>query len=73
MGSPGMDNIRWLKPVRSGDTLTYRRTVLEARASMTRKGVGLVKQRWDAVNQHGELVLTMDGWGMFGRRTEAAG
>jgi acyl dehydratase len=68
LGSPGIDAIRWLKPVRPGDTLAYRRTVLETRASATRKGVGLVKHRWEAVNQSGELVLTMEGWGMFGRR-----
>ena len=68
LGSPGIDNIRWLKPVRPGDTIAYSRIVLESRASSTRKGVGLVKHRWEAVNQRGELVLTMEGWGMFGRR-----
>ena len=68
LGSPGIDEIRWLKPVRAGDTLAYRRLVLEARASTTRKGVGLVKHRWEAVNQRGELVLTMEAWGMFGRK-----
>ena len=68
LGSPGIDNIRWLKPVRPGDTVAYRRIVLESRASTTRKGVGLVKHRWEAVNQRGELVLTMEGWGMFGRK-----
>jgi len=68
LGSPGIDDIRWLKPVRPGDTLIYRRTVIESRASTTRKGVGLVKHRWEAVNQHGELVLTMEGWGLFGRK-----
>jgi acyl dehydratase len=68
LGSPGVDNIRWLKPVRPGDTLVYKRIVTETRASMTRKGVGLVKHRYEAVNQAGELVLTMEGWGMFGRR-----
>jgi len=68
LGSPGVDSIRWHKPVRAGDTVTYRRVVLEARASTTRKGVGLVKQRWEAMNQHGELVLTMEGWGFFGRK-----
>ncbi len=68
LGSPGIDNIRWLKPVRPGDTLTYSRVVLEARASTSRKAVGLVKHRWEAVNQHGERVLTMEGWGMFGRK-----
>ena len=68
LGSPGIDNIRWLKPVRPGDTLAYSRIVLESRASTTRKGVGLVKHRWEGVNQRGELVLTMEGWGMFGRK-----
>jgi acyl dehydratase len=68
LGSPGVDSIRWLKPVRAGDTLTYRRIVLESRASATRKGVGLVKHRWEAVNQGGELVLSMEGWGFFGRK-----
>jgi acyl dehydratase len=54
--------------VRPGDTIAYSRIVLESRASTTRKGVGLVKHRWEAVNQRGELVLTMEGWGMFGRK-----
>jgi acyl dehydratase len=69
LGSPGVENIRWLKPVRAGDTLTYRRRVLESRASTTRQGVGLVKHRWEAHNQSGELVLTMEGWGLFGRKS----
>jgi len=68
LGAPGLDNIRWPNPVRPGDTLVYRRTVLAARASSTRPGVGLVKHRWEALNQKGELVLSMEGWGMFGRR-----
>jgi acyl dehydratase len=68
LGSPGIDSIRWLKPVRPGDTVAYSRVVIESRASTTRKGVGLVKHRWEAVNQRGELVLTMEGWGMFGRK-----
>jgi acyl dehydratase len=68
LGSPGVDEVRWLKPVRPGDTIAYRRIVLESRASATRKGVGLVKHRWEAVNERGELVLTMEGWGMFGRK-----
>jgi acyl dehydratase len=70
LGSPGIEDIRWLRPVRAGDTLSYSRTVLESRASATRAGVGLVKQRWQAVNQAGETVLTMEGWGMYGRKPE---
>ena len=71
LGSPGIDAIRWLKPIRAGDTLTYSRIVLETRASASRPGVGLVNHRFEAVNQAGELVLTMEGWGMFGRRPQA--
>jgi acyl dehydratase len=68
LGSPGIEDIRWLRPVRAGDTLTYSRTVTESRASTTRAGVGLVKHRWEAVNQSGQTVLTMEGWGMYGRK-----
>ena len=68
LGSPGLDNIRWLKPVRAGDTIRYARVVVEARPSSSRPDVGLVKGRWEATNQTGELVMTMEGWGMFGRR-----
>jgi acyl dehydratase len=68
LGAPGVDHVRFLKPVRPGDTLTFRRTVLASRPSTSRKGVGLVKQRWEASNQNGELVLSMEGWNMFGRR-----
>jgi acyl dehydratase len=68
LGSPGLDNIRWLKPVRPGDTITFRRTVLESRASQSRPGVGLLRSRTEALNQAGELVMSMEGWGMFGRR-----
>ena len=68
LGSPGIENVRWLVPVRAGDTLSYRRVVLEARASRSRPEMGLVKSRTEAVNQKGETVLTFEGWGMFGRR-----
>ena len=68
LGSPGLDNIRWLAPVRAGDTITYRRTITEARASASKPTVGLVNTRWEAVNQRGEMVMTMEGWGMFRRR-----
>jgi len=69
LGSPGVDNVRWLKPVRPGDTLKGRRVVLETRASQSRPDMGVVKMRWEVFNQHDELVMTMEGYGMFGRRT----
>jgi acyl dehydratase len=68
LGSPGLDNIRWLAPVRAGDTISYRRTTTAVRPSDSKPGVGLVHSRWEASNQRGELVMTMEGWGMFGRR-----
>ncbi len=68
LGSPGLDNIRWLAPVRAGDTITYRRTTTAVRPSESKPDIGLVHSRWEAVNQHGEKVMTMEGWGMFRRR-----
>jgi acyl dehydratase len=73
LGSPGLDNIRWLAPVRVGDTISYRRTITAARVSESKPGVGLVQSRWEAVNQRGETVMTMEGWGMFGRRPPGGG
>ena len=67
-GSPGIDNLRWLKPVRPGDTLRVRMTILEARASAKRPQIGLVRSEWAVFNQADEQVLSMEGWGMFGRR-----
>lgn len=69
LGSPGVDNVRWLKPVRPGDTIRATRTVLETRASKSRPELGSVKTRWEVFNQHGEMVMSMEGWGMFSRRT----
>ena len=72
LGSPGIDNLRWLKPVFPGDVLRVRLTVLQARPMNSRPAVGLVQSQWEVLNQHDAVVLTMTGWGMFGRRTPAA-
>ena len=69
-GSPGVENIRWLAPVRPGDTITYRRVILEARPSESKPDIGLVRSRSEGLNQRGETVMTMEGWGMFRRRPE---
>ncbi len=71
-GSPGVENIRWLAPVRPGDTIRYRRVILEARPSGSRPDLGLVRSRSEALNQRGEIVMTMEGWGMFRRRPAGA-
>ena len=72
LGSPGIDSLKWLKPVYPGDTLSGRLTVLEARPMNSRPQVGLARSRWELFNQHSEAVLEMEGWGMFRRRTPAA-
>jgi len=75
LGSPGLENIRWLKPVYPGDTLRLQHTLIEKRAMRKRPDVGLVRTVWEMFNQHGEKVLHMEGYGMFRRRepgTEAA-
>ena len=71
LGSPGIDNIRWLKPVRPGDRLRVRLVVLDARPSASRPAVGLVRTRWELLNQHNEEVMQMESNGMFGRRAPA--
>jgi acyl dehydratase len=68
LGSPGVDNVRWLKPVRPGDTIRATRAVVETRPSSSRPEMGLVKSRWEVFNQSDELVMTMEGYGMFERR-----
>lgn len=68
MGSPGIDNIRWLKPVRPGDTLRAQMTIMETRASASKPDRGLIKSNWEVFNQNDELVMTMVGVGMYRRR-----
>ena len=71
LGSPGIDGLRWTQPVYPGDTLSARMTTLEARPMASRPKVGLVLSKWEVLNQRHEVVLTMQGWNMFGRRTPA--
>jgi acyl dehydratase len=72
LGSPGLENIKWLKPVLPNDTLSLQSTVLETRPMNSRPDVGLVRSLLEMYNQHGDKVLHMEGWGMFRRRTPAA-
>jgi acyl dehydratase len=68
LGSPGIDELRWLKPVCPGDTISAEMTVLEARVMNSKPHVGLVLSRWRVFNQDGDDVMTMQGWGMFALR-----
>jgi acyl dehydratase len=67
-GSPGVENLRWLRPVRPGDTLRVRVVVIEARPSRSKPDMGLVRSRWQVLDRRDETVMEMEGWGMFGRR-----
>lgn len=67
-GSPGVEELRWLAPVRPGDTLTGRLEVLEAVPSERRPDRGTVRIRAEMVNQDGVTVMSMTSRGHFGRR-----
>ena len=68
MGAPGIEEVKWLRPVKPGDTLSARRTVLETKASRSRPEMGLVRFRFELLNQHDEPVLEQTNWIMFGRK-----
>lgn len=68
LGSPGMDEIRWLRPVRPGDSLRIRVTVLESRISRSKPDRGIVKASIEAFNQRDELVATMVGSNFIARQ-----
>jgi len=61
MGSPGIEELRWLKPVLAGETLIGRMTVKDKRASKSRPEMGLVTMRWEMLNVAGEAKLDMTG------------
>jgi acyl dehydratase len=66
--SPGIDELRWLAPVRPGDALTVRVTVTEAVPSRSKPDRGLVRTYVEAINQRGEIVLTMKAMNLMLRR-----
>ena len=68
MGSPGLENIKWLKPVFPDDELRLQTTVLETKPMGKRPDIGMTRNLWEMFNQHGDKVLHMEGWGMFRRR-----
>ena len=71
LGSPGLENIQWKKPVYPNDTLRLQTTVLETKPMGRRPDVGMTRNLWEMFNQHGDKVLQMEGWGMFRRRHPA--
>jgi acyl dehydratase len=71
MGSPGLDSVRWLLPVRAGDTLNVSYLTTRVKPSASKLDRGVVWSKWTATNQRGEVVCTIEGMGMFGRRPDA--
>jgi acyl dehydratase len=59
--SPGFDDLKWLKPVRAGDTISFSDRIIAKRESRSRPGWGIVSMETTGVNQHGEPVFTMTG------------
>jgi acyl dehydratase len=68
MGSPGMDELRWLKPVYPGDTLRMRGEVLETVPSRSKPDRGMLRYRMTIFNQNGEDVMSMLGMQILRRQ-----
>jgi acyl dehydratase len=68
MGSPGVDTLKWMRPVRPGDVLSGRSIVLETRASQSRPDRGFVRFRHEVTNARGEAVMVLENPVMLGRR-----
>jgi acyl dehydratase len=71
LGSPGVDELRWLRPARPGDDLALRTTVEEARLSRSKPDRGLVRTRVQLVDTAGDVVLGMVAMNLI--RTRPAG
>ena len=69
LASPGIDELRWLKPVRPGDRLYVRVGVVEARRSRSNPMQGIVRSFVEVINQDGETVMTMRPVNLLACRT----
>jgi acyl dehydratase len=68
LGGPGIENLRWLVPVRPGDTLYTEVEILEARPSKSKPDRGILRYLTRGINQRGETVITMDSASFLKRR-----
>src|SRR5947207_292227 len=59
LASPGIDELRWLQPVRPGDVLRLRVSIAEARRSRSKPDQGIIRSLVEVLNQHGEVVMTL--------------
>ncbi len=65
LGSPGMDNIKWVLPVRPNDTISAFQTTTDKKASKSKPDRGAVKSFYEVMNHRDQLVMTMEGVGFF--------
>ncbi len=70
LASPGADEIHWLKPVYPGDVLNARLTVVERTPSRSRPEMGIVRFKWEMLNQADERVLTLQSTHFLGRKPQ---
>jgi acyl dehydratase len=70
MGSPGVNEVRWLRPVRPGDTLRARLTMIELTPSRSHPDRGTMRSLAEVFNGQDERVLSMDVLGIVGRRPQ---
>ena len=73
LGSPGIDELRWVKPVYPGDTLTVTGKILDKTPSRSKPEIGSFRTATTVTNQHGEPVMTFTSIVLMRRRPEAAG
>jgi len=71
LGSPGVDELRWHRPVFPGDRLSCRITILESTPSRSRPFMGSVRQKCEVYKQNGELAMSLVGIGLFRKRDAA--
>ncbi len=72
MGAPGIEEVKWLAPLRPGEQVNLRATVLESRSSRSRPEMGFVKLRFELVGASDKPVVSLLVSPMFGRRFSAA-
>jgi len=72
MGAPGIEEVRWLKPLRSGTRVRVRATVLETRASNSRPELGFVRSLFEMLDEQDNVLTTLESSLMMRRRAPGA-
>ncbi|MCC6332971.1 MAG: MaoC family dehydratase [Myxococcales bacterium] len=68
LGSPGVDELRWVRPVLAGDTLSMKATVLAVKPSKSKPFLGAVQVKCEVFNQRAEPVMLVTNWGLIKKR-----